>query len=186
MTTTHPQTQAKTRPSTHPTHPTRTERPVPAWAVRVAHAIPLVVLPVCVWRLPIPFGFPMGGERLPESVWNIPYVLTLSILSELLAHLCFGLVRGWGEVVPHWVPRLRGRRIPPAAVIVPATAGGLALSALTVHWLVGAVTEGPAGWPYAEGWNVLAMTVSGLLTLWGPLLLILTYAYYRRRCAGRA
>lgn len=26
------------------------------------------------------------------------------------------------------------------------------------------------------------MTVSGLLTLWGPLLLALTYGYYRRRC----
>ncbi|MCZ4119882.1 hypothetical protein [Streptomyces sp. H39-S7] len=57
----------------------------------------------------------------------------------------------------------------------------------TAHWgVVGTATERPVpvapGFPYAPGWDTLAMTVSGLLTLWGPLLLALTYAYYRRRC----
>ncbi|MGW7078757.1 hypothetical protein [Streptomyces sp. NPDC054866] len=162
---------------------TETRHRVPVWAEWIAHAIPLVVLPVCIWRLPIGFGYGMGGERLDPAWFNIPYVLGLSILSELFAHLSFGLVRGWGEVVPSWVPRLGGRRVPVAAAVVPATIGGLALTAIGVEWMITAIGEGPGAWPYAEGWDVLAMTVSGLMNLWGPLLLVLTYAYYRRRRA---
>lgn len=81
------------------------------------------------------------------------------------------------------LPRLGGRRIPPAAAIVPATLGGLFLTALGIHWLHQAVTVGAAAWSYDEGWDGLAMTVSGLMNLWGPLFLVLAYAYYRRRRA---
>ncbi|WP_062214237.1 hypothetical protein [Streptomyces sp. NBRC 109706] len=157
--------------------------PVPAWAERVAHAIPLVVLPVGVWRLPIGFGHGMGGEPMPSAWFSDPYVVGLTVLSELLALLGFGLVRRWGEIVPRWVPRLGGRRVPPAAVTVPATLGGLALTAITVQWVYEATTSGRDAWPYAPGWDLLAMTVSGLMSLWGPLLLALTYAYHRRRRA---
>lgn len=180
MTTTYTAGETQDRPTTGATE---TARPVPAWAERVAHAIPLVVLPVGIWRLPIAFGYGMGGETLTPAWYNIPYVFSLTILTEIFALLSFGLVRGWGEVVPAWVPRLGGRRIPPAAAIVPATLGGLFFTALDAHWLIGALTEGPSGWPYAEGWNVLAMTVSGLMPLCGPLYLILTFAYWRRRRA---
>ncbi|MFD3613059.1 hypothetical protein ACFWXA_34325 [Streptomyces atroolivaceus] len=157
------------------------QRSVPAWAERVAHAIPLVVLPVGIWRLPIGFGYGMGGEPMPAAWFNAPYVIGLTILTEILALLSFGLVRRWGEVVPDWVPRLGGRRIPPAVAIVPATLGGLFFTALGIHWLHEAATVGTAAWPYGEGWDVLAMAMSGLMNLWGPLLLVLTYAYYRRR-----
>ncbi|MFI6006056.1 hypothetical protein ACIA98_37715 [Streptomyces sp. NPDC051366] len=121
--------------TTHTAHidTTATERPVPRWAAVAAHAMPLVALPVCLWRLPIAFGYGMGGEGLPPSSWNIPYVVGLS-------------------------------------------------TSLMVHWAFGAFRLGGAeGFPYAEGWDVLAMTVSGLFTLWGPLLLALTFAYHRRR-----
>jgi hypothetical protein len=118
---------------------------------------------------------------MPPAWYNVPYVIGLTILTEILALLSFGLVRRWGEVVPHWVPRLGGRRIPPAAAIVPATLGGLFFTALCIHWLYEAATAGTAAWPYDEGWDVLAMAMSGLMNLWGPLLLVLTYAYYRRR-----
>ncbi|PCG81883.1 hypothetical protein CIB93_32945 [Streptomyces sp. WZ.A104] len=160
-----------------------TERSVPTWAERVAHAIPLVVLPVGIWRLPIGFGYGMGGEPMPSAWFNAPYVIGLTVLTEILALLSFGLVRRWGEVVPHWVPRMGGRRVPPAAAIVPAALGGLLITALGVHWLYEAATVGREAWPYDEGWDVLAMTMSGLMNLWGPLLLALTYAYYRRRRA---
>ncbi|MFG3157310.1 hypothetical protein ACGF7W_35335 [Streptomyces sp. NPDC048219] len=156
---------------------------VPAWAERVAHAIPLVVLPVGIWRLPFAFGYSMGGEPMPPAWYNAPYVIGLTILTEILALLSFGLVRRWGEVIPRWVPRLGGRRIPPAAAIIPATVGGLFLTALGIDWLYQATTAGTAAWPYDEGWDILAMTMSGLMNLWGPLLLVLTYAYYRRRQA---
>ena len=160
-----------------------TGRPVPLWAERVAHLIPLVGLPVCLWRLPIGFGYAMGGENTPSAWWHIPYVFGLSFLTEAFALLGFGLVRGWGEVVPSWVPGLGGRRIPPFAAIVPAAIGGLGLLGLMVNWFFTAFRiGGSSGFPYAPGWDTLAMAVSGLLTLWGPLVLALTYGYYRRRC----
>jgi hypothetical protein len=160
-----------------------TERPVPRWAERVAHLIPLAGLPVCLWRLPIGFGFAMGGQDTPPAWWHIPYILGLSLLTEAFALLCFGLVRPWGETVPHWVPRLGGRRIAPFVAIVPATVGALLLLGVMANWVFTAFRiAGSSGFPYAPGWDVLAMTVSGLLTLWGPLLLALTYGYYRRRC----
>ncbi|CAM5637719.1 hypothetical protein GCM10010329_66020 [Streptomyces spiroverticillatus] len=162
---------------------TGTARPVPLWAERVAHAIPLVGLPVCIWRLPFAFGFTMGStqEDAPWGWWMIPYVFGLSILSEAFALLSFGLVRRWGEVVPAWVPRLAGRRISPWVAIVPATIGGLIMTALLVDWVLSATLGLGGGFPYEDGWRQLAMTMSGLLNLWGPLLLILTYGYWRRR-----
>ncbi|MFF2718629.1 hypothetical protein [Streptomyces sp. NPDC058011] len=159
----------------------RVRHSVPAWAERIAHAIPLVVLPVGIWRLPIGFGYGMGGEPMPPAWYNAPYVIGLTIFTECLALLSFGLVRRWGEAVPNWVPKLGGRRIPPAAAIVPATAGGLFFTVLGIYWLHEAATVGTAAWPYDEGWDVVAMVTSGLMNLWGPLLLVLTYAYYRRR-----
>lgn len=89
---------------------------------------------MCLWRLPIGFGYAMGGESTPSAWWHIPYVFALSLLTEAFGLLGFGLVRRWGEVVPNWVPKLGGRRIPPFAAIVPATIGGLLLG-LMVNWV---------------------------------------------------
>ncbi|MBO0651624.1 hypothetical protein J1792_02025 [Streptomyces triculaminicus] len=170
---------------------TRTERPVTRWAERTAHLIPLLGLPVCLWRLPIAFGYMMGiGLEPPsEPLWfTIPYVFGLSLLSEAFALLCFGLVRPWGEVVPRWIPRIGGRRVPPFAVIVPATLAGLGLTALLADWVL--CTFGLAGFSNPDfdnaGWASLANTVSGLFVLWGPLVLAQTYGYYRRRCRPSA
>ncbi|KAA2264305.1 hypothetical protein F0L68_07745 [Solihabitans fulvus] len=164
-----------------------TERPVPRWAVVTARAIPFVVLPQSLWRLPFAFGFTMGmvepnAPAMPE--WAPYYVFGLSLLSEGLALLSFGLVRGWGEVVPAWLPLIGGKRVPPFAAIVPAAVGGLAL---TVLWggqlparfhLLGLSRVGFAnGW-----WDALATVCSSPLTLWGPMLLAVTFAYYQRRC----
>ncbi|MEV5243543.1 hypothetical protein AB0K89_31190 [Streptomyces cinnamoneus] len=142
---------------------------------------------MCLWRLPFAFGYTMGwaGHEVKHSVWVMfPYVVGLSVLSEALALLSFGLVRWWGEVVPDWVPVLRGKRIPPFVVIVPAALGGLVITGLLVGWVL--ATFHIAGFSTVEHtsvwWAALATTVSGLMNLWGPLLLILTYAYYRRRC----
>ncbi|SCK53776.1 MULTISPECIES: hypothetical protein [unclassified Streptomyces] len=37
-----------------------TERPAPRWATRLAHALPLLLLPSCLWRLPFALHFDMG------------------------------------------------------------------------------------------------------------------------------
>jgi hypothetical protein len=111
---------------------------------------------------------------------QIAYVVGLSVFSELLALTAFGLVRPWGELVPRWIPWLGGRRVAPFAAIVPATLGGLALIAI---------------WSYAfrdvfgasfihfanDGWAALMISCYAPLNLWGPLLLLLTWSYWRRR-----
>ncbi|WP_037686714.1 hypothetical protein [Streptomyces aureocirculatus] len=159
----------------------------PEWAERIARVLPLLALPVCLWRLPIGFDFLMGADAatMSWSRWaNVSYVVTLSLLSEVFALLCRGLVRPWGEVVPRWVPVLGGRRIPPFAVIVPAALMGLLFTALLVQWVL--CTFHLAGFSdvayTSVWWQLLAAVVSGLMALWGPLILALTYGYYRRRC----
>ncbi|GGY07744.1 hypothetical protein [Streptomyces hiroshimensis] len=165
---------------------TGTERPVPLWAERVARLLPLLALPVCLWRLPIGFGYVMGMDVEPMSAarWAaVAYVGSLSLLTEAAALLCRGLVRPWGEVVPRWVPRIGGRRIPPLVAVVPAALGGLFLTWLLADWVLGVFhIAGFSTVPYTSvWWRLLADVVSGLFVLWAPLVLALTYAYHRRR-----
>ncbi|RKT18647.1 hypothetical protein BX285_3077 [Streptomyces sp. 1114.5] len=163
-----------------------TERPVPPWALRLAKALPLVLLPHCLWRLPFAVDFRMGllDPDAPGLTWWAPlYVTGLSVVTEALALLTLGLVSGWGEVFPSWVPVLRGRRVPPLAAVIPATLGGLTLVALfdpmPLAWFD---LLGFAEAPYANGWwQALARVCTSTAMLWGPITLALTYSYYRRR-----
>ncbi|MET9399847.1 hypothetical protein [Kitasatospora sp. NPDC002965] len=166
----------------------RTERPVPRWALGVARAVPLLALPVCLWRLPFGFGYRMGMDLPPteQPLWvTVPYVLALSLLSEAFALLCSGLVRPWGETLPAGVPFLGGRPVPPLAVVTAGVVTGLGFTLLTVDWVL--TTFGLAGFSdvgFANGWwRALSVVVSGLFVLWGPLILALTFAYHRRRRA---
>ncbi|MEU6167113.1 hypothetical protein [Streptomyces tanashiensis] len=120
-------------------------------------------------------------------------MIGLSLVSEGLALLALGLVRPWGEVVPRWVPGLRGRRIPIPAAVVPAALGAALIMLLCAYAVLnhvfgfveplngkgeGSPTSGPAAWAL---WTTYAP-----LLAWGPLLAILTVAYYRRRRANDA
>ncbi|ARZ68573.1 hypothetical protein M1P56_31415 [Streptomyces sp. HU2014] len=166
--------------------PPRTAAPTPRWANLVAHAIPLLLLPQCLWRLPFAFHFEMGmvHQKDMPSMWiSVPYVFGLSVITETLALLSFGLVRGWGEVAPAWLPFIGGKRLRPMAVIIPATLGGLGATAFwmpTVLSWFGVLSPG-AGFT-SDGWQALARVCVAPGTLWGPLVLVLTYAYYVRRC----
>ncbi|MFF3848087.1 hypothetical protein [Streptomyces sp. NPDC002328] len=153
----------------------------------VAYAVPVTVLPAGIWRLPAAFGDGTpAGERA--------YIVLLTVVSEALAFTAIGLIARWGEVFPRWVPFLRGLRVPPRAVIVPAAAGAAVLTLLfTVLFLVSEVrgtTIGggdlPAGSPsLATGWEAAWFYVCyAPLTLWGPLLAVLTVAYAKRRRAA--
>ncbi|MFD8208745.1 hypothetical protein ACFV2S_20420 [Streptomyces sp. NPDC059695] len=161
--------------------------PVPGVSRRMrllALAVPSTVLPASLWRLPAAFDAGIGiGERA--------YIVFLSLFSEAVAFTAIGLVAPWGEVVPSWVPALRGRRIPPAAVLVPAALGA---TALTVLWtglslaiqLTGTTIRGdtlPADFPSeVGGWTAFSFYVCyAPLVLWGPFLGVLTVAYGRRR-----
>ena len=84
-------------------------------------------------------------------------LIGLGVLSEGSALLTLGLVRGWGEIVPRWVPWFGGRRLAPAVVIVPATLGGVAA---TVLGLTLALTF-PGNIESVNGWVVLMIVSSG-------------------------
>jgi hypothetical protein len=176
----------------HPTAPAigDTERPVPQWIMRLAHAMPLLLLPSCLWRLPFAFHFDMGQQqegRMPSFWVSIPYVFGLSVMSELIAFLCIGLVRRWGEVAPAAIAFMGGKHIRPLAAAIPALLGGVTLTAL-----FGSVPIGGGQSLTAFGivehvsydnawWNALATACTAPLRVWGPVVVVLAVAYYLRR-----
>ncbi|MFG3282068.1 hypothetical protein [Streptomyces sp. NPDC048111] len=163
---------------------------MPRWARRVAYAVPLVVLPSGIWRLGLLFAPDKRGGSIPGWAMNF-YVVLLTLVSEALAFTAIGLVARWGEVFPRWMPRLRGRRVPTAAAVVPAAIATTLLTLVfTVIAIVTRVTQSkangdplPADYPSkAGGWETVYFYASyAPLVLWGPMLGILTYGYWRRR-----
>lgn len=152
----------------------------------VAYAVPLTVLPSSIWRLPAAFD---GGLELGERA----YVVFLSILSETFAFTAIGLIARWGEVFPRWIPVLRGRRVPRKAAVLPAAVGAMILTLLfTLLFIVSEIRgttirggELSADSPsQASGWEAAWFYFCyAPLTLWGPLLAVLTVAYWKRRSA---
>ncbi|MFD4256072.1 hypothetical protein ACFWR9_00135 [Streptomyces sp. NPDC058534] len=149
-----------------------------------AYAVPLVVLPSSLWRLPAAFDDGISpGERM--------YIPSLSIVSELLAFTAVGLIARWGEVFPRWVPGLRGRRVPTKAAIIPAAIGATVLTLMftilaLVNEIQGTTIRGddlPDDFPgEAGGWEAAWFYICYTpLILWGPLLAVLTFAYSKRR-----
>jgi hypothetical protein len=161
------------------------ETPVPRWARRLAHLIPLLVLPSGLWRWAAAFGFSMGmvnssGDPAVMRGWPAVYVVFISLLSEAVALTAFGLVRPLGEEVPRWLPFFGGRAVRPKAVIVVATVGSVALMLI---WTVGfwnVWTGGRPGVMSGTFWAAVFTICYAPLNLWGPALLTLTLAYSRR------
>ncbi|AUH43687.1 hypothetical protein [Streptomyces sp. CMB-StM0423] len=165
--------------------------PLPGVSPRLrltAYAVPLVVLPSSLWRLPVAFDQGSGwGERL--------YILSLSVVSELLAFTAIGLIARWGEVFPRWIPGLSGSRVPTKAAVIPAALGATILTlAFTVLAIVNEIQgttirgdDRPSNFPAeAGGWEAAWFYVCYTpLILWGPLLAVLTLAYYKRRRGTR-
>ncbi|MEU6165990.1 hypothetical protein [Streptomyces tanashiensis] len=156
---------------------------VPRWARNAAMAAALTNVPSALWRLAIAVGIPVGLARSEYEVMDAPgwgslALLGLSVASEVLAFLTLGLVRGWGEIWPRWIPYLRGRRVPVLAATTAAAFGAFATTTygvLYVYTTTHAEMEGSA-------WGIWLMNVLyAPLLLWGPLLAAVTVHYYRRR-----
>jgi hypothetical protein len=167
-----------------------TERPVARWAYLLAHAIPLMTLPSGLWRFGLVGGSSMGilVDGQPAYLVGIgekAYVVFLSLFSEAVALIAFGLVKRWGEVAPRWIPFIGGRRVNPYAAIVPATLGGLGLIAIWTFGFRDAFTDHFIPFSSAA-WKTLMIACYAPLQLWGPALLVLTWAYYRRRVTAPA
>ena len=167
------------------------------WTVRTAHLITLLMLPSGLWRVGVVLGYSMGirnaagvdaasGGLAPG--WQAVAILGLTVVSEGVGLLSLGLVRPWGEVVPSWIPLIGGRRVPPVGVTVVAAVGAIGLMIIwtfaAVNFFVLTIFGAPGrGFVFANGWwEALLIACYLPLLLWGPLLLLLTWAYYRRRC----
>lgn len=161
------------------------QRTAPPWAKRVAHLIPLLVLPSALWRWAVAFGFPMGmlnssGDFDVLRGWPAVYVAIISLVSEAVALTAFGLVQPLGEEVPRWSPFFGGRAVRPRTVIVAATVGSVALFLI---WTVGfwqVWTTGQPGSMASPLWATVFTICYAPLNLWAPALLTLTWAYHRR------
>jgi hypothetical protein len=161
-----------------------TQLPVPGWADKIAHLIPLLAVPSGLWRLGIALGFSMGvldeaGRPAHMQGFEALSIASLTLITELVALTAFGLVRRWGEVAPSWIPLIGGRQVAPYAAIIPATLGSLALITLWTFTIFGL-----GDMSFSHTWMFVAMVACyAPLHLWGPLLLVLTWAYYKRRSA---
>ncbi|MFJ6612758.1 hypothetical protein ACIQPT_21055 [Streptomyces sp. NPDC091289] len=165
---------------------------VPRYIRLAAHAAALTLVPSGLWRIAIAFGWDSGFTEESLGPENFPgtgsfYLIGLSLLAEALGLLTLGLVHRWGEELPYWVPVLGGRSIPVMAAVIPASLGAVLVTFITV---TGAFTwndadnMGAAESP--DGFHNWLMTACYLpLLAWGPLLAVVTAAYYRRRRPGR-
>ncbi|MFB7395504.1 hypothetical protein [Streptomyces sp. NPDC056191] len=159
---------------------------VPRWAVLAAHAVPLVTLPSGLWRLALVAGFPVTRDADWRSmgVGESVYVVSLSVVSELLAFLTLGLVRSWGEVFPRWTPFLGGRRVNPAAATGAALAGAAGLCAIAAWGAYAAYADLGPDIPSTPAQDVLLAVCYAPLLAWPVLLAAVAVAYHRRRRDG--
>ena len=160
--------------------------PPPRWAVRAAHAVPLLVLPSALWRVVLIAGLPTGFDQPGAlTLGSRASIVALSVLSELAALLTLGLVRPWGEVVPRLIPVLGDRRVPVRAVVIVACAGAAAI-ALICAWAVRGFVLGLGPSMFSPaGLAVLTVCYVPLLA-WSPLLLAVTWSYGKRHRAAPA
>ncbi|WP_405493395.1 hypothetical protein [Streptomyces sp. NBC_00096] len=165
------------------------EREPSRLAVRLAHLAALAPLPTGLWRIAgacgVPLGF-TGDDAMADISFGSGfslYMIGLSVFAEMLGFLALGLVQRWGEVTPHWLPLIGGRRVPPLAAVVPAGLGAAALTLLGVMGAIGWNAPGNMGAPGAPtGLAYGVMTACYLpLVAWGPLLAVVTVAYHHRR-----
>lgn len=175
----------------------------PRWTRRAAVAVILAVLPSSLWRialctlhLPIgrgDLGHGAAAGSIGSGVPGLPlevYVVLLSVVSELVAFTAFGLIAGWGEVFPRWIPLLGRRRVPTLFAVVPAVVGATILTVVctwtAITFSLGRRVDGskqtdtpPVSFDDWQG--VLGFLAYGPLLLWGPLLGALAVSYWRRR-----
>jgi hypothetical protein len=159
---------------------------VPRWANRAAHAVSWCVLPSCVWRLVTMFT--LAHAAMSERF----YMLLLCVVSESLALLTLGLVRPWGERVPHAVPIIGGRPLPVRLVVGIGLTGAGLLCAIYLWFAVDHLWLHHTFKAAIGGTDGTRETLSGLaqdtvvvcylpLLAWAPLVIAVTLAYRARR-----
>ncbi|WP_223180076.1 hypothetical protein [Streptomyces griseicoloratus] len=147
-------------------------------AAYTAVAVPLVYASTrWAWALGYPLGISdkMWEEGKEDNLWLVGSALaTMGALGSLLT---LGLVQRWGEVFPRWIPGLRGRRVPPALAIVPASLVAVMVTTAGIMYIrlhfQGAFEDPAANWG--------ATVPETIWPVWGAALAAATLAYYFRR-----
>jgi len=174
------------------TPPRREAAAAGRWATVAAVAVPLCVLPSALWRLSHVIHSLVDGPGPCETgaVGESVYQASLSLVSMALALLTIGLVRPWGEVVPHWVPVIGGRRVPVRAATIPANVGATVIALLTLYQLLHQafgiaqpLEPLPPGCT-PPGAEILVFYAP--LVAWAPLLFVVAHDYRRRRTSSDA
>ena len=146
------------------------------WATVVAAVLPL---PYAATRLAWALGVPLGTSaellRLARGdAWFPAGALAAVAIGG--AVLTLVLVRPWGERFPRWLPFVRGRRVPPALAVIPASLVSALVFAAGLGVLRAALRAGFDD----EAWSAMGM-VGLVWPLWGLALGAATLAYHRRR-----
>jgi hypothetical protein len=146
------------------------------WATLVAVLAPLPYAATrLAWVAGIPLGISESLLREVRSTGTIGAALGLGSVAVAGAVLTSGLARPWGEVFPRWLPILRGRRVPPALAVAPASLVSVLVFAAGLGVTRSALQEGAL----SADW---AAHLPGLLwPVWGLALGAATLAYYYRR-----
>lgn len=154
-------------------------------ARRLAHLLALITLPSGLWRIALVAGLPVANTAIVLPLSERIQIVGLSLLAEALALLSLGLVQRWGEVVPGWLPLIGGRPIHRLVATVPAALGAIALTGIwpfaVVNMLNGTTSGGFDHIFPTLMQKVILLACYVPLLAWGPLLAVLTVAYFRRR-----
>jgi hypothetical protein len=171
-------------------HCGRTDKKVSAWfspaaakkwgtlAVAIAFIIPaFYALTRWAWAIGIPLGIPEDFLREGQANGMWMAAAALATLAFGGAVLTLGLVQRWGEVFPGWVVFLRGKRVPMALAIIPATFVSILVTSAGIMFIRLAVD---GSFPFMNGgWGTFLPEM--FWPLWGISLGLATLAYYYRR-----
>jgi hypothetical protein len=154
------------------------------WVTWVAVAAPL---PYAATRLAWALGVPLGVPDEFMALYQADYVakgvglwrFTLGGMALGGSILTMGLIQRWGEVFPHWIPLLAGRRVPPPLAIVPATLVALAVTVASVTIWSGAAAGGIDLGLTGDSWGLGGPML--VWPVWGISLGAATLAYHLRR-----
>jgi hypothetical protein len=157
-------------------------------AVYIAMVVPVFyALPRYAWALGFPLGMSKEYLRLGQErgIWISG--LFLATFGLVGAILMLGLVQRWGEVFPHWMIGLAGRRVPIPLAVVPASlvsvlliVGGISIWSGLAQ-MVAALAAGGAKGIGLIGEIVFQVGPTLLFPVWGVALAVATLGYYYRR-----
>lgn len=149
----------------------------------MAWATVAFVVPSATWRVAVGLGADLGWSESQLERQQIPgagtvYVIVLSVLSLVAAGLTVGLVKPWGEWLPLW---LGGRPLPAGAIVAVAVSGACVLAWITIMSIMNWNQVSGFDDDRSSGWARLMIACYLPAALWAPMLLVVTWDYWRRR-----